>query len=119
MKRTIRRSILSLGIAAIVATCLYPPWTYGIAAVPRPGVDVAFCIKERRFAPLWSRPSNKTVKHEQAQTEMCSAPVIDIWILAAQWLAIVLVVTAASRSWDRRGAQFNDTPAAGRGHERS
>ena len=88
MKRAISRSLASLGMGAIVATCIYPPWAYGIAAVPRPAVDVAVCIKERKYAPLWSPPSNSIVSHEQAQTVMCSGPDIDVWILAGNgWRA--------------------------------
>jgi len=103
VKRAISRSLASLGMGAIVATCIYPPWAYGIAAVPRPGVDVAVCIKERKYAPLWSPPSNSIVSHEQAQTVMCSGPDIDVWILAGQWLAAALVIEAISRTRSRHG----------------
>jgi len=103
MRRAISRSLLSLGIGAIVTTCIYPPWTYGIAAVTRPGLDVALCIKERKYAPLWSPPSNSTVSREHGQTVLCSGPDIDVWILAGQWLAAALVVAAFSRRRSRDG----------------
>ena len=108
VNRPIRRSTLWLGIGAIVATCLYPPWRYGIAAVARPGVDVAICIKERRFAPVWSPPSESVISHEQAQTQLCSGPAIDISMLAAQWVAIALGVTVASGRVYRTDAQCNE-----------
>ena len=110
MKRAISRTLFSLGVGAIVATCLYPPWTYGIAAVPHPGADVALCIKERMYAPLWSPPSNSTVSHEQGQTVMCSGPDMDVWILAAQCLAVALVVAAVSRARSRQRAKSNERP---------
>ncbi len=40
----------------MITAGLYPPWHYGVARKPPPGVDVVNCVTLRSYGAAWSPP---------------------------------------------------------------
>jgi hypothetical protein len=86
LPRISRRTWVTLGVAAMIAAVVYPPWKYDLGApVSR---DVVRCEAHESHAPLWSPPG---VPREMTQTLMCGTPRVDAVVLGLRLAGIAAV----------------------------